>query len=75
MAQPPKTSRLEREIDENLKRAYDDVLKEDIPDRFTKLLDDLRAREAAARGGQDGVGSGVGADGPQATSNEGGRDE
>ena len=32
-------------IDENLRRVYDDALKEDIPDRFKQLLDELRQKE------------------------------
>jgi len=32
-------------IDANLKRAFDDVLNQDIPDRFTDLLAELRAAE------------------------------
>ena len=34
-----------RDIDENLKRVYEDSLKEEIPDRFRLLLDQLRAKE------------------------------
>lgn len=37
---------LKAQIDENLKRAYQEVLTEDVPDRFTDLLNQLRAREA-----------------------------
>ena len=33
-------------IDENLRRVYDDALKEEVPDRFTELLDKLRSKEA-----------------------------
>ncbi|MEL6915504.1 MAG: NepR family anti-sigma factor [Pseudomonadota bacterium] len=29
-------------IDENLRRAYDEVTKQDIPDRFKQLLSELR---------------------------------
>lgn len=36
-------------IDENLKRIYDDVVNEDIPDRFKDLLAKLKKQE-------DGVG-------------------
>lgn len=35
-----------REIDENLKRVYQAALTEDVPDRFTKLLAQLREKEA-----------------------------
>jgi hypothetical protein len=36
------SSTLQSEIDRNLKRAYDDVLNEDVPDRFMQLLTQLR---------------------------------
>jgi predicted deacylase len=57
MTQTKNTNRLQDEIDDNLRRAYNDVLKEDVPDRFTDLLNQLRARDA------DAVSSGSGADG------------
>lgn len=34
-----------REIDENLKRVYQSDLPEEVPDRFTKLLEQLRAKD------------------------------
>jgi Anti-sigma factor NepR len=34
-----------REIDENLKRVYQAELAEEVPDRFTKLLAQLREKE------------------------------
>ena len=34
-----------REIDENLKRVYQAALTEAVPDRFTKLLAQLREKE------------------------------
>lgn len=42
MKQDRKPSSLEQEIEANLKRVYDDVAKQRIPDRFTQLLDQLR---------------------------------
>ncbi|WP_425071677.1 NepR family anti-sigma factor [Sagittula sp. S175] len=36
---------MQQEIDENLKRAYGDVTKQGVPDRFTDLLAQLRAAE------------------------------
>jgi hypothetical protein len=57
MTQTKNTNRLQDEIDDNLRRAYNDVLKEDVPDRFTDLLNQLRARDS------DAVSSGSGADG------------
>ncbi|WP_083803438.1 NepR family anti-sigma factor [Sagittula stellata] len=47
MNQERKSSRVQREIDENLKRAYGDMTKEEVPDRFTDLLDKLRAAESS----------------------------
>lgn len=57
MTQNKRHTRLQDEIDDNLRRAYDDVLKEDVPDRFTDLLNQLRARDGGAGA------SGSGADG------------
>ncbi|MFU8882600.1 MAG: NepR family anti-sigma factor [Rhodobacterales bacterium] len=36
---------VKRQIDENLKRVYEDALNEDVPDRFKDLLARLRAQE------------------------------
>jgi hypothetical protein len=38
-------SRLHQQIDENLRRVYEDLLSEDVPDRFKDLIDKLKARE------------------------------
>ena len=35
-------SKIKVQIDENLKRIYDDVLHEEVPDRFKALLQQLR---------------------------------
>lgn len=32
-------------IDENLRRVYEDALKEDVPDRFKQLIEQLRQQE------------------------------
>lgn len=40
----PKSS-LRKDIDENLKRVFEDALKEEVPDRFKQLLDQLKAKE------------------------------
>lgn len=37
---------LSREIDENLKRVYQETLKEQVPDRFAQLLAQLREKES-----------------------------
>ena len=51
MTRTTNTSRIEAEIDRNLRRAYDDVVNEDVPDRFTQLLNELRAKETSADDG------------------------
>ena len=45
MANAKQTPKLHQQIDENLKLVYDEALKEDIPDRFKKLLEQLRQKE------------------------------
>lgn len=37
-------SRIKDQIDANLKRIYDDITKEELPERFQLLLDQLRAK-------------------------------
>ncbi|HMQ40360.1 MAG TPA: NepR family anti-sigma factor [Paracoccus sp. (in: a-proteobacteria)] len=37
-----KKTALEKQIDENLKRVYQEELKEEVPDRFLDLLQQLR---------------------------------
>lgn len=39
-------SALKTQIDENLKRVYQETLTEKVPDRFRDLLDRLKAAEA-----------------------------
>ncbi len=41
-------SKLQNEIDQNLKRVYEEALKEEVPDRFKKLLEQLKNREPKA---------------------------
>ena len=45
MADSKGKSRLHQQIDENLKRVYEEALSEDIPDRFKDLIAQLRAKE------------------------------
>ena len=45
MTQAPKTSSIERDIDENLRKVYRRMVEEDLPDRFKDLLDQLRQSE------------------------------
>jgi Anti-sigma factor NepR len=46
MTEDPKKSRLKQQIDDNLKRVYDDALNAEVPDRFKALLEELKKREA-----------------------------
>ncbi|WP_224825081.1 NepR family anti-sigma factor [Cognatishimia sp. MH4019] len=50
MAQDEKRPRGEDTIDANLKRVYDETLKEDVPDRFKDLLAQLKAQDAPGNG-------------------------
>ena len=45
MTQATKTSSIERDIDENLRKVYRRMVEEDLPDRFKDLLDQLRQSE------------------------------
>ena len=45
MSYDKQKSRVREEIDANLKRAYEQVLNEDVPDRFKELLEKLRKAE------------------------------
>ncbi len=38
---------LKQTIEDNLRKVYQDLLAEAVPDRFTALLDQLRAQSAA----------------------------
>lgn len=48
MKQDRKLSSLEQEIEANLKRVYDDVANQDVPDRFTQLLEQLRQADKSS---------------------------
>jgi predicted metal-dependent hydrolase len=39
-------SKITEQIDENLRRVYQEALEEEIPDRFRELLQRLQAKEA-----------------------------
>lgn len=41
----PKEDPLSREIDEKIRGLYKDTLDEGVPDRFAKLLEELRKKE------------------------------
>jgi hypothetical protein len=44
MAEITPKSSLRKDIDENLKRIYEDALNEEVPDRFKLLLAQLKAK-------------------------------
>lgn len=52
--QKRRTSTMDAQINENLKKAYEDVLNEDVPDRLTQLLEKLKAGDAAKSGSDGG---------------------
>ena len=44
-------SKIRTQINENLKRIYDETLQEQIPDRLTQLLEQLRQKSGGDGGG------------------------
>lgn len=56
MADDKGKSRLQQQIDENLRLVYEETLKEAVPDRFTDLIRRLRDVEANANGAARGAG-------------------
>ncbi|WP_346345205.1 NepR family anti-sigma factor [Gymnodinialimonas ceratoperidinii] len=42
---------MEQQIDENLKRVYNDAMKDELPDRFMNLIAQLKAKEGAVSNG------------------------
>lgn len=51
--QKRRKSTLDAQIELNLKRAYEDVLNEKVPDRLTELLEQLKAQDAQTKPGGD----------------------
>ncbi|AHM05129.1 hypothetical protein roselon_02831 [Roseibacterium elongatum DSM 19469] len=45
---------MDEQIDENLKRVYDDVLNEAVPDRFLDLIAQLKSANTASERKPDG---------------------
>ena len=45
MARDKPKSALERQIEENLKKVYQKTVEEDVPDRFTDLLKQLKQQD------------------------------
>ncbi|GHF54646.1 NepR family anti-sigma factor [Seohaeicola zhoushanensis] len=46
MKQSNDTAKLQAQIDENLKKVFQETLEEQVPDRFRDLLEQLRQKEA-----------------------------
>ena len=46
-------SLLRKQIDENLKRIYDETLNEQIPDKLSLLLEQLRQKSVPRSNGED----------------------
>lgn len=45
---------VEQQIDENIRRVYQEALEEQVPDRFTQLLEQLRMQDKTASGSDAG---------------------
>ena len=50
MSRKDKTSSIEDDINQNLKRIFDEVASEELPPRLLKQLEELRARDSKAAG-------------------------
>lgn len=46
MASKHERSKMDQQIDENLKRVYDDALSEQLPDKFLNLINQLKQSDA-----------------------------
>lgn len=53
MAPKPQDQRLEREIDQNLRRVYQRLLEEEVPERFLDLIARLRDQNESQGAGPD----------------------
>jgi hypothetical protein len=47
MASDSSKDKIQQQIENNLKRVYEDALKEPVPSRFQDLLDQLRTQDKA----------------------------
>ncbi len=54
MSESNPKSKMRDQIDENLKRIYDETLQEQIPDRLTQLLEQLQKKSVVQLDGDDG---------------------
>ncbi len=53
MPPKPEDKRREREIDQNLRRVYQRLLDEEVPDRFLDLLERLKDQDENQGAGRD----------------------
>ncbi|MFG5383274.1 MULTISPECIES: NepR family anti-sigma factor [unclassified Yoonia] len=53
MPKHPKRSKVERDIDENLRKVYQRMVEQEVPDRFKELLDRLKQSEDDQDPGQN----------------------
>lgn len=67
MADDKGKSRLQQQIDENLRLVYEETLKEAVPDRFMDLIRRLRDVEAGVGGARGAGGEGLGGAGGSPT--------
>nr|WP_085943400.1 NepR family anti-sigma factor [Jannaschia sp. CCS1] len=51
MPSDSKKPSVDQQIDENLKRVYDDAMKDELPDRFMDLIAQLKAKEGNDKDG------------------------
>lgn len=54
MAKDQKKSPVHEQIEENLRRVYDEALNDRVPDRFMELLRQLKEAETKKPAGKDG---------------------
>lgn len=45
MSKTGRNDKVDQQIDDNLRRVYSEASEEPVPERFTQLLDQLRAKE------------------------------
>lgn len=57
MTKKRRTLKIDQQIDDNLRRAYSEMSKEPVPERFTQLLDQLRQQEQSDNNGNNGSGT------------------
>ncbi len=54
MTKKRRNTKVDQQIDENLRRVYSEAAQEPVPDRFTQLLEQLRQQEQSKQADADG---------------------